>query len=106
MANRQFTGRRPSRLQKAMGRLFLETKLNNWAGVLIGLLIAGSMGYLLAQYTILGLGVFAAAVGLAVIIICLFSPTTGFYINMVYCLFIYQMGRMLGRDDLPVGTII
>lgn len=89
-----------------MNRLFLDTKLNNWAGVFIGLLIAGTMGWLLSQYTILGLGVFGAALGLAVIITCLFSPTTGFYMNMLYCLFIYQIGRMLGKDDLPVGTII
>ncbi|HVS96520.1 MAG TPA: O-antigen ligase family protein [Puia sp.] len=106
MAQRQITGRRPSRLQRAVNRIFVQNKLYNWVGVLVGLLIAGSMGYLLAQYTVLGLGVFGLAVALAIILTCLFSPTTGFYVNMVYCLFIYQAGRMLGRDDLPVGTVI
>lgn len=108
MPNRQFTsdGRKISRSNRAIARLFLHNKLNNWVGVLIGLLVAGGMGYLLAQYTILGLGVFGVMVGLFVIITCLFSPTTGFYVNMGYCLFIYQVGRVLGREDLPVGTII
>ena len=107
MPNRQISQRRRAgRVQKAMDRLFLHSKLNNWAGVVIGVFIAVSMGFLLAQYTMLGLTVFGAAVGLALVIACLMSPAFGFYVNMVYCLFIYQLNRMFFRDQLQVGILI
>ncbi len=109
MANRQNTGRgrRPaSRVQEGMGRLILSNKLNNWAGALIGLFIAVSMGFLIARYTVLGLGLFGASIGLAVIIACLLNPPTGFYINMVYSLVIYQINRMFFHDELQVGLAI
>lgn len=87
-------------------RLFLDHKLNNWVGVVIGVFIAVSMGFVLATYTKLGFAVFGATMGLAVIITCLLSPAAGFYINMVYCLLIYQVNRMFFRDELQVGLII
>jgi putative inorganic carbon (HCO3(-)) transporter len=96
----------PTWVQKMAEKLFLERKLDNWAGVLLGALIAVSMGFLLARYTLLGLGVFGISVGLAVITACLLNPAAGFYVNMVYCLVIYQLNRMFFHDELQVGMII
>jgi putative inorganic carbon (HCO3(-)) transporter len=109
MANRQTIGQRRrsgGRVRGVMERLFLQNKLNNWAGVLIGLFIAATMGFMLARNTFLGLGMFGVALGLGVIIACLLSPTTGFYFNMTYCLIIYQLNRMFFRDELQVGMVI
>jgi putative inorganic carbon (HCO3(-)) transporter len=88
-----------------MGRIFLEGKLNNWAGVLLFGLIAVCMGLLLARNTILGMGVVGSILGLAVIIVCLFSTETGFYINMAYSFFVYHVSRLFFGDQLPVGVI-
>jgi putative inorganic carbon (HCO3(-)) transporter len=108
MANRQISkqARKYSRPPNTLARLFLDNKLDNWAGAVIGCLIAVSMGFLLARYTILGLGVFGLAIGLGVIMACLLSPAAGFYVNMVYCLVIYQLNRMFFRDQLQVGMVI
>lgn len=106
MANRQITGKRPSRVQRAIGRLFLQTKLNNWAGVLIGLFIAATMGYLLARDTILGFGLIGLTLGLALIIACLLSPSFGFYFNMAYCLLVYQVTRMFFTEEPQIGLVI
>lgn len=108
MANRQISNqaRRASRPPNTVARLFLDNKLNNWAGAVIGCLIAAVMGFLLARHTLLGLGVFGLSIGLGLITACLLSPTAGFYVNMVYCLVIYQFNRMFFHDQLQVGMII
>ena len=109
MANRQITGQ--GRKSASGGRRVLERplrdgKLNNWAGVVIGLFIAVIMGGLLAINPILGFGLFGAVLGLAVIIACLMNTRTGFYVNMAYCVFIYQLNRQFFNDQLQVGLII
>ena len=108
MANRQISkqARRYSRPPSTLTRLFLDSKLHNWLGALIGCMIAVSMGFLLARYTELGLAVFGLSIGLAIVMACLLSPTAGFYINMVYCLVIYELNRMIFHDQLQVGVII
>jgi putative inorganic carbon (HCO3(-)) transporter len=88
-----------------VGRIFLEGKLNNWAGVLIFGLIGVSMALLLAQNVNLGMGVIGGIVGLAVVIVCLMSTETGFYINMAYSFFVYHLSRLILGDQLPVGVI-
>jgi|HubBroStandDraft_1064217.scaffolds.fasta_scaffold51351_2 putative inorganic carbon (HCO3(-)) transporter len=88
-----------------MGRVFLEGKLNNWAGLLIFGLIAVVMALLLVRNVTLGMGVVAGILGLAVIIVCLLSTETGFYINMAYSFFVYHVSRLLFRDELQVGVI-
>jgi putative inorganic carbon (HCO3(-)) transporter len=88
-----------------VGRIFLEGKLNNWAGVLIFGLIAVSMGLLLARNVTLGMAVVGGIVGLAVVIVCLLSTETGFYINMAYSFFVYHVSRLVFGDQLPVGVI-
>src|SRR5579859_8188330 len=108
MANRHISkqARKYSRPPSTFTRLFLASKLDNWAGAVIGFLIAASMGFLLARYTVIGLGVFGLTMGLGVITACLLSPSAGFYLNMVYCLVIYQINRMFFNDQLQVGVII
>ena len=81
------------------------TKLNNWIVVLIVAFVAVVMGFLLAKNMMAGIGVVGFIVGLAVIIACLMSIETAFFINMVYCFSVYQASRMFFDDGLPVGVI-
>ena len=108
MAQRQISNsaRRAARPPGTLTRLIFDNKLDNWAGAVIGFLIAAAMGFLLARYTIIGLGVFGLSIGLAILMACLLSPTAGFYVNMVYCLVIYQFNRMFFQDQLQVGMIV
>jgi hypothetical protein len=96
----------PSRVIDIMERAFLQRKLSNWAGVVIGGTIAVIMGFLLAVNPALGILVFGGALGLAVIITCLLSPETGFYINLVYCFIVYFISRILFGDALQVGIVV
>src|ERR1700728_1558310 len=88
-----------------MGRVFMEGKLNNWAGVLIFGLISVVMALLLTRNVTLGMGVVGGIMSLAVIIVCLLSTETGFYINMAYSFFVYHVSRLIFRDQLQVGVI-
>jgi putative inorganic carbon (HCO3(-)) transporter len=94
-----------TRIGSGLARVFVERKLNNWVGVLLFALIAVSMGLLLARDMVLGFGVFGVILGLAAIIACLLSTETGFYVNMIYCLFVYHISRLFFDDQLPVGVI-
>jgi putative inorganic carbon (HCO3(-)) transporter len=108
IVTREITNQRrkiPSRPLRPVGRVFLEGKLNNWAGVLLFGTIAAVMGVLLARNVNLGMGVIGAIIGLAVVIVCLFSTETGFYINMAYSFFVYHVSRLFFGDQLPVGVI-
>ncbi len=89
-----------------MQRIFLQAKLNNWVGVLIATIVAVVMGYSLAANMILGLGVLGAILGLGVVITCLLSPETGFYINLIYCFVVYYFNRLIFSDSLQVGIVI
>src|ERR1700710_2249571 len=73
---------------------------------MIGGIIALIMAFLLAMNLALGMLVFGVVLGLAVIITCLLSPETGFYINLVYCFTVYFISRMLFGDGLQVGVVI
>lgn len=108
MANRYISkqARKYARPPSTVTRLLLDSKLYNWLGAVIGCMIATAMGFLLARYTEIGLGVFGLAIGLAILTACLLSPTAGFYINMTYCLLIYQLNRMFFHDQLQVGVVI
>jgi putative inorganic carbon (HCO3(-)) transporter len=94
-----------SRVIRSMERTFLERKLNNWPGVLLFTFISVAMGILLARNVTLGIGVFGVILGLAVIVACLLSTEAGFYINLVYCFFVYQVSRMFFGDELQAGVI-
>src|ERR1700733_2249323 len=108
MAQRHISrqARRYARPPSTFTRLFFDNKLDNWAGAVVGRLIAAVMGFLLARYTAIGIDFFGLTLGLGVITACLLSPTAGFYLNMVYCLVIYQINRMFFHDQLQVGVII
>lgn len=108
MVNKEISNQRrksPSRVTGMLEKLFLERKLKGWTGVVLVVFIAVAMGSLLAKNWILGLSVFGLITGLAVVIACLLSTETGFYFIMVYCFTIYQVGRLLSTDGLPVGVI-
>jgi putative inorganic carbon (HCO3(-)) transporter len=94
-----------SRFGESIGRIFLEKKLNNWVGVLLFTGIGVSMGWLLATRPLLGIGVFALSMSLALVITCLMSTETGFYLNLIYTFFAYHFSRLLFKDPLPVGVM-
>lgn len=95
----------PSRIIRYIERTFLEKKLDNGTGyVLVGFL-AIVMGYLLARQMPLGLGLVALSIGLTVVLICMLSTETGFYINMVYSFFVYTLTRFPFGESIPVGVI-
>lgn len=106
--NKEFTNhkrRSPSKVAKGIQSVFLGGKLNNWAGVLLFGLIAVSMALVLAWNINLGLGVFGFVVGLALIIVCLLSTESAFYITMACSFFMYHLSRLLFNDEVPVGVV-
>ena len=106
--NKEITNQKRKVRTRVIGRLerlFLEKKLNNWVGVLLFTVIAVAMGLLLARDMVLGMGVFGGILGLAVIIACLLSTETGFYVNMACSFFVYHVSRLFFSDQLPVGVI-
>jgi putative inorganic carbon (HCO3(-)) transporter len=80
-------------------------KLTGSTAALIVVFIAVAMGGLMAKNLLAGMGVFGFVLGLAVIVACLLNTETGFYINLIYCFFVYQVNRMFFSDDLPVGIM-
>ena len=93
------------RFGERIGRIFLEKKLNNWVGVLLFTGIGVSMGWMLATRPLLGVGIVLLSMSLALVIACLMSTETGFYLNMAYTFFAYHFSRLLFNDPLPVGVI-
>jgi len=108
MVNKEITHqkrKRPFRSAGTMERIFLQKKLNHWTGGVLFAGLAVAMGFLVARNMSLGLGVLGFVLGLAVIIACLLSTETGFYITLIYSFFVYQVSRMFFSDGLPVGVI-
>jgi putative inorganic carbon (HCO3(-)) transporter len=95
-----------SRIAQIIERIFLIRKLNNWVGILLFCSVAVVMAYLLSTRTVLGIAVFVAIVGLALVIACLLNTETGFYINLFYTFFVYHFSRLAFSDGLPVSVII
>ena len=93
-----------SRISRYLEKAFLEQKLNNWLGYLLFFLMAVALGYLMAQKTMLGMGVTGLVCGSAVILVCLFNTEAGLYINMVYSFFSYHFSRLFFNDALQVGV--
>jgi hypothetical protein len=100
----QEKGRFTTRISKFFEKAFLDQKLNNWLGYLIFFIMAVMLGWLMAQKTLLGLGVVGLVCGLAVILTCLFNTEAGLYINMVYSFLAYHFSRLLFDDTLQVGV--
>ena len=74
-------------------------------GWLLSMLIplAVLLGYLLATKMVLGVGLFAGLIGLAILITCMLSVEMGLYINVAYSFFICHFSRQFFNYDIPVG---
>src|SRR5688572_4610692 len=96
---------KPARPSSFFERIFLEQKLNNYAGIVIGVAVAGLFGFLIAKETLFGLELFGAILGFFVMLACLLSTEAGFYINIVYSFFAYAVNRYLFREEFPVGVV-
>jgi hypothetical protein len=86
-------------------RIFLEQKLGNTVGYILFTLIAIVFGYLTATQTLAGIGLFAAVVGLFVVMICMLSTEAGLYINMAFAFFASFANRLLFNDDFQIGIV-
>lgn len=108
MANQDLTHNK-HRTQKSTDsffrRNFIQQKLNNWPGYLLVICLAGTIGYLIAQKTLLGMGFVGLICGLAVVLICMLSTEAGLYINMMFAFFAFHISRLFFNDELQVGII-
>jgi putative inorganic carbon (HCO3(-)) transporter len=95
----------PSSFQVFLQRIFLHEKLNNGLGISIVVFIAIALGYLISNNFVLGVGVFAAIIGVCIALVCILSSEAGLYINMLYAFSVSGISRFLFNDDLPVGVI-
>jgi putative inorganic carbon (HCO3(-)) transporter len=73
-----------------------------WLVLIFGLAIL--LGLLLAENLMLGIGLFAGLIGIAVVIVCLLNAEAGLYINVVYSSFVCLPMRLFD-DQFPVGVI-
>lgn len=83
---------------------FLKQKLHNKAGAAVVLLIALVFGYLVANQTLIGLGLFGGLFSIFILLTCLLSPEAGLYITISYCFFGFGVTRYLFQDAFPVGV--
>ncbi|HEV2355373.1 MAG TPA: hypothetical protein VGR89_14080, partial [Puia sp.] len=82
---------------------FTGVRANRWlVPLLVGLAVL--LGYLLAKQMVLGIGLFAGIVSMAVIIVCMVNVEAGIYINIFYSFFIFHFSREFFNDDFPVGV--
>jgi putative inorganic carbon (hco3(-)) transporter len=65
--------------------------------------LAMLLGYLLATKMVVGIGLFAGLIGLAILITCMLSVETGLYINIAYSFFVCHFSRQFFNYDIPVG---
>ncbi|MHA4843896.1 O-antigen ligase family protein [Flavitalea antarctica] len=86
-------------------KIFVQQKLNHWLGYTILALLSVAIGYLIAQKTLIGLGIVGSVCGLAIILICMLNTTAGLYINLIYAFFAFHISRLFFNDLLPVGVI-
>jgi putative inorganic carbon (hco3(-)) transporter len=93
-----------SAFSRALNRIFIKEKLNNWVGWLLMALIAGVFAYLLVERPLVGYSLFGLVFGLAVVIACMVNTELGLYINICYSFFICQFSRYLFHDEFPIGV--
>ncbi len=86
-------------------RVFLEQKLGNWQGYLFFVLFAVGMGYLMAQQTLIGMGLAGFLIGFTVVLICMLSTEAGLYMCLTFSFFICHFNRLFFMDTFPVGII-
>jgi putative inorganic carbon (hco3(-)) transporter len=73
-----------------------------WLVLIFGLAIA--LGVALTKDLMLGIGIFAGLVGLAVVIVCLLNAEAGLYINVIYSSFVCLPMRLFD-EKFPVGIV-
>src|SRR5205814_6350060 len=88
-----------------LDRIFIQEKLQNWAGYFLIAIMAGGIGLVIAKQTLIGIGLFGLIVGFAVAMVCLINVETGLYINMIYCFFTFHFSRWFFNDTFPVGVV-
>jgi putative inorganic carbon (hco3(-)) transporter len=77
----------------------------NWLLVPLLASVALVLGYLLAKQMLLGVGVFAGFVGVAVVLVCMLNIELGLYINITYSFFICHISRLFFNDEFPIGVV-
>lgn len=102
MRNKQAS---PNSLLMFLHKVFLVEKLNNWIGIVIVVLIAVAFGYVISGNLMIGMGAFAAVLGVSLLISCLLSPELGLYINVLYAFSASSISRFLFHDQMPVGVV-
>jgi putative inorganic carbon (hco3(-)) transporter len=73
-----------------------------WLVLIFGLAIM--LGVVLARNLMLGIGMFAGLIGIAVVIVCLLNVEAGLYINVIYSSFVCLPMRLVD-DQFPVGIV-
>jgi len=85
-------------------KIFIEQKLNNFAGYALLSVFAIVLGYLFAVQTILGIAVAGLICSTAVVMACILDTQMGLYINVIYCFFAFAFSRYFFNDEFPTGV--
>src|SRR4051794_23756776 len=92
-----------NRLSAFFQKALVQQRMNSWLGYVILWGIAVFLGYLMAEETVLGLGVAGLLVAITVAVICISNAEAGLYICIAYSLYISYFSRLLFNDELQVG---
>jgi putative inorganic carbon (HCO3(-)) transporter len=105
--NKLIGNTRPSSTKKdnIFYKIFVQQRLDNWIGYTFLILLAVVIGYLIAQKTLIGLGLVGSVCGLAIILVCMLNTTAGLYISLIYAFFAFHISRLFFNDLLPVGVV-
>jgi putative inorganic carbon (HCO3(-)) transporter len=92
-----------NRLSAFFQKALVQQRMNSWLGYVILWGIAVFLGYLMAEQTVLGLGVAGLLVAITVAVICISNAEAGLYICIAYSFYISYFSRLLFNDELQVG---
>jgi len=93
-----------SGIEKFWNTSFIDQKLNNWVGYILFFISAVVFGYLFANQTEAGIGLIAAIISAAVLIVCLVNTEAGLYITIIYSFFAFAFARFF-YPDFPTGVV-
>ncbi len=93
-----------SGIEKFWNTSFIDQKLNNWVGYTLFFISAVVFGYLFANQTEAGIGLIAAIISAAVLIVCLVNTEVGLYITIIYSFFAFAFARFF-YPDFPTGVV-
>jgi putative inorganic carbon (HCO3(-)) transporter len=81
---------------------YTGARSNRWlVPLLAGMAVL--LAYLLSKEMLLGVGVFAGVLGLAVVVVCMLNIELGLYINICYSFFVCHFSREFFDYNFPVG---